>query len=107
MASEGYGAHLVLLFLFITLGFGAFVTFISSRFSIGIPYSVTIFISGILLSVWANQSEKNIEFWSSLDLWAKIEPHLLLYIFLPALLFGDSMEVSLNMKSLYVFIDLI
>ena len=94
MREGHYGNHIILLFLFITLGFGAFVTFISSRFSIGIPYSVTIFISGILLSVWANHNEYNDQFWGSLDLWAKIDPHLLLFIFLPALLFGDAMEVS-------------
>lgn len=85
----------VLLFLFVTLALGTAITWLLSRFPIGMPYTVIVFLCGILFSVWAIKSGLE-DFGKSLRQWAHISPKLLLFTFLPALLFGDAMELNVR-----------
>ena len=46
--------------------------------------------------MWATFTSYEEEFFTSLREWSNISPGLLLFLFLPALLFGDSMEMNIR-----------
>ena len=94
-ASENSHPEEVLLFLFTALALGSLVTWFLSRYPIGVPYTVIIFVCGILFSVWANASGLE-DFGDSERQCTVISPRLLLFVFLPSLLFGDSMELNIR-----------
>jgi sodium/hydrogen exchanger 10/11 len=77
-------------FIFFGIALGAVITFALSRYVPNLPYTVTVFLVGAALSIISSNfgTEHNI-FWASLDVWDNIEPKLIIYIFLPALLFGE------------------
>lgn len=89
--------HEVLLFLFISLTAGVLINCGLSRFqSVLLPYVVIVFIFGILLSVLACSTGSSAPFFDSLHQWANIDPDLLLFSFLPALLFGDAIDLNIR-----------
>lgn len=92
---EHHHAHYVLLFLFFSLFLGLTTMHFISRHFHGCPFTVAIFIEGVVLGVLHEVTDGALGQLSlSLDMWLEIDPHLLLYAFLPALLFGDSMGMS-------------
>lgn len=82
-----------LVFLFFSLFLGAAVTFLLSRFAPDIPYTVVLFAIGIGLGTGLVSSSHD-TLTESFRMWNDINPELLLFIFLPALLFGGA--ISLN-----------
>lgn len=85
----------LILFFFLGISWGAILTYYLSKYSI-LPYTVAVFFSGILISVVVAQLPENqIEnFGYSIRKWQEIDPHLMLYLFLPILIYGDA--ISLN-----------
>ena len=81
------------IFLFLSLSLGTIITFILSRCAPYLPYTVIMFAIGIIISLG---SVKNSDIGESDSLWNSIDPHLILYIFLPALLFGEAMTLNFH-----------
>jgi len=90
--------HDVLIFLVIALLIGTSITHLATLEAFrSLPYTVVLFVLGLLLSVIYYQC--NLEsslgaFGRSHDMWMKIDPHLLLFTMLPALLTGDAMVID-------------
>eukprot|EP01035_Chromulina_nebulosa_P032502 gene32502-43423_t len=84
----------VLCFLFLSLFIGIATTFLISRFFPTIPYTVVIFLIGTLFSLPSNGEDQTI--YDSLTMWYAIDPELILFVFLPALLFGESMSLKIH-----------
>lgn len=87
--------HVALLFPFLAILVGVVCVHFASRVKCAsvIPYTATLFLCGILVGIchvagWLGHYS------DSIGMWVKMDPHLLLYAFLPALLFGDSMSIN-------------
>lgn len=66
---------------------------ILSRYGEMIPYTVVIFGIGILFSVLSRTNQSN-QFSLSIDEWVKIDAELIVFIFLPPLIFGEAMSLN-------------
>lgn len=98
-----------LLFPFTALAMGTLTHHLLERFIPAMPYTVVILIEGLLLDLIADSDKKtsmaldNPEEFKlnsmeeSLDIWADIDGHLLLIVFLPGLLFGDSVALNVHL----------
>lgn len=62
-----------------------------------IPYTGLIFLFWTVVELFNNRVVKLKYLGDSIDMWCKIDPHLLLYVFLPALLFGDAKAVDTHL----------
>jgi NhaP-type Na+/H+ or K+/H+ antiporter len=66
-----------------------------SRFCPSVPYTVVLLIEGFTIGYIHELSEHGLGDLSvSLEMWSSIDPHLLLFAFLPPLLFSDSMGLN-------------
>eukprot|EP00928_Gymnodinium_smaydae_P038182 TRINITY_DN26384_c0_g6_i2.p1 TRINITY_DN26384_c0_g6~~TRINITY_DN26384_c0_g6_i2.p1 ORF type:complete len:1061 (+),score=171.71 TRINITY_DN26384_c0_g6_i2:98-3184(+) len=96
--SEHPHYHDALLFPFLAVVVGIFFTHLSSRVHAlqALPYTVYLFWLGVLVGFLNNMAGVSITgiFTDSIAMWVRIDPHLLLYTFLPVLLFGDSMGIN-------------
>jgi len=90
--------HDVLTFLIIALLVGTSLTHLATLDSFrSLPYTVVLFVLGLLYSVIYYQCDLEGSmgvFGRSHDMWMKIDPHLLLFTMLPALLTGDAMVID-------------
>jgi len=84
------------LFPFIALLAGTVTLHFTSRYAKSIPISVIILLEGFLFSYVLSQdnTDKFAVLKQSTDIWAQVNGELLLFIFLPALLFGDTMALD-------------
>ena len=63
--------------------------------AIPLPYTVTLLLCGIIIGLVHEATDKGLGTLSdSIDQWLLIDPHLLLFTFLPALLFGDAIGME-------------
>mmetsp|Transcript_21741 Transcript_21741/g.40384 ORF Transcript_21741/g.40384 Transcript_21741/m.40384 type:complete len:1398 (+) Transcript_21741:86-4279(+) len=91
--------HDALLFLIVGMIIGTAVTFLAS-FPLfhGIQQSVALFVIGGLLAIILEGSLSSKEqggvVGSSFNMWMEIDPHLILFTLLPALLTGDAMTLD-------------
>ena len=60
-----------------------------------IPYTAVLLVVGILLGIWQSQSDLR-ELGESLTLWININPEVLLYGFLPVLVFASGIEANVH-----------
>eukprot|EP00927_Polykrikos_kofoidii_P077505 TRINITY_DN74443_c0_g1_i1.p1 TRINITY_DN74443_c0_g1~~TRINITY_DN74443_c0_g1_i1.p1 ORF type:complete len:1155 (+),score=194.57 TRINITY_DN74443_c0_g1_i1:115-3579(+) len=87
--------HVALLFMFVGIFIGLLTAHVISRKCHFIPFTVALFFEGVLAGCIHRTTNGGMgTFSKSLDMWVQMDPHLLLYAFLPALLFGDSMSMS-------------
>ncbi len=92
----GYGpSEVIICFLFVATAIGAVVGYLLSRFAPALPFTLVMFIIGIFLALW-KQSYNFYVLGQSIDQWINISPNLILFIFLPALLFGEAMQLKLH-----------
>lgn len=83
-----------ILFLFVGIVIGGITMYVLSNFANNfLPYTVVIFMEGILIAE-INKHERMGIFSDSIDQWINIEADLILYVFLPALLFGEAMSLN-------------
>ena len=76
---------------------GALVAHISSRFVPSLPYTPTLALIGVIVAcVAANQGECA-HMRGSVQSWIWIDGHALLFLFLPPLLFSDTMHIDWNL----------
>ena len=90
----GNSSQDVICFLFASLLAGAIVTYILSRASTDVPFTVVVFGFGVLISTIKEFTQTSME--DSISMWDNINPHLIMYIFLPALLFGEAMSLNFH-----------
>ena len=97
-------SYKALMFPFVAIVLGTATEHLLNRRAPWVPYTVAVMVEGMLLD-WLASFGRVAEVWPkhdtsfqvSIDMWANIDGHLLLYAFLPALLFGDSMGLSAHM----------
>ena len=86
-------AHMPLLFMFVALLLGTITQYVISRYAQWLPYTCAVLVIGVTLG--ALHARMNLgELSGSIEMWEDIDAHLLLYAFLPALLFGDAMTLN-------------
>lgn len=91
-------AYHALLYPFVAIAMGTLTLHVLTRRCSRIPYTMVVMLEGFLLDWLAstnNEGRLN-SMQQSLRLWSKIDPHLLLYSFLPALLFGDVTTLNVH-----------
>ena len=86
----------MILFLFIAFFLGAIITYVLSRFAPDLPYTVVVFACGALITVAFDPISDDNLLKKSMLMWDKIEPELILFMFLPALLFGEAMMLNFH-----------
>jgi NhaP-type Na+/H+ or K+/H+ antiporter len=92
--------HEALCFLFVALVIGVATQHFISRKAEWLPYSCALLTEGLVLAwVHAGTSGGMGSLSRSIDTWQAIDAHLILYAFLPALLFGDSMTLNTHILS--------
>ena len=102
-----HGGFKAVLFPFVAIIIGTAMSWILSRYAPNVPYTVSVLAMGIIFSATLNHF--NPPCWTgppsncnmnslqrSTNMWAKIDGHVLLYTFLPSLLFGDSMALNFH-----------
>ncbi len=91
------GQVVVLLFLFVGLGLGVIVqqimTRTQSKLLAAIPYTVLLFLIGLAMAGYS-KSYATDEFNTSLQDWVRIDADLMLFVFLPPLVFGEAMSLN-------------
>lgn len=88
--------HVAILFPCLSMLIGLTITHITSRCQClaTIPYTVSLLIVGWGMGFLDAETAGSLGTLSeSISLWIAIDPHLLLYAFLPVLLFGDAMSI--------------
>jgi len=93
---HGPHQHDALLYLFNALMIGAVVMQISEKYPV-MQTTVVLFVIGFIVSLvfkGLNFKEKMGVWGDSYDMWMQIDPHLLLFTLLPALLAGDAMTID-------------
>lgn len=92
--AHDYESQDLILFLVFGIVIGAILTYFLSRYSI-LPYTVAMFFVGIAISVLVAHEDTGLgKFGYSARKWRDIEPHLMLYLFLPILIYGDAMSLN-------------
>lgn len=89
-------SYYTILFLMVTVGIGGLVHETLHYFHSSIPYTVCILVLGMLVGA-AKEAFDFGELGQSMERWGKIDPHMLLYSFLPALLFGDGCTINFHL----------
>ena len=72
------------------------VTYLISRFMKEVQYTVVLFFVGVAYAMCSRGEGLDNVFVNSIQIWSNINPHLILFIFLPALLFGDSLSMNFH-----------
>ena len=98
-SSDGPGGEVALVYLTLSIVIGAAVAHALSRYFPSVQYTPTLLIIGVLTSI-AGQLASGVEgnyithIHQSLRAWESMDGHLILYVFLPPLLFADSMNLQ-------------
>lgn len=87
--------EVALCFMFVGLSVGSLITYLISRYAHSIPYTVVLFLIGIILIQCVLFFDFRV-LGESVQQWSRIDPHLLLFSFLPALLFGEAMSLNIH-----------
>ena len=101
--NESDDAILALFFLFLALFLGVIVTYAqvwSWKYNIlhSIPYTVIVFVIGLIIGYSTDMSDQSNTFINSVKIYDNFDPELVLYLFIPALIFGE--VANLNMHHL-------
>jgi hypothetical protein len=86
-------APLLCVFLFCGILLGSITSYILSRLKSQVPYTVVLFVLGALLSLLASKlSLGDLE--ASIGFWQTLDPEIILFLFLPVLVFGEAMTLK-------------
>jgi NhaP-type Na+/H+ or K+/H+ antiporter len=98
-----HNTYKALLFPFFAIFFGTLTLHLLSRYAPFVPYTVMVMLLGMAFDalldlVYAGNLDPETygSLKTSTDMWANIDGHVLLYAFLPALLFGDAMTLNIH-----------
>jgi len=90
--------YAVILFACVMLILGTLTKQFLERYAPTVPYTMVVMLWGFVLNFLAsinNDGQLN-PMQQSLRMWSNIDGHLALYVFLPALIFGDVMKVNIH-----------
>jgi len=82
----------IILFMFFGLGIGIIIMQILSAIGDPLPYTVVVFMAGLLFSLMDKNNAGL--FGESVTEWVDIDADLLLFTFLPPLIFGEAMSLN-------------
>ena len=98
------GPEMAILFLLVTLVIGCFVRLslekVNARWGVGIPSTVMLLVVGVVIGLitWdiiiTDDGEPNEPFTVSIMMWTWMDPRLILFMFLPALIFEGAMNTD-------------
>ena len=91
--------HVAVLFPFAVMGMGVVTSFALARWAPWLPYTVMLMVEGMIMGAVDHYGHSSASLADSLHIWQAIDPHLLLFAFLPALLFGDAMCMDTHLES--------
>jgi NhaP-type Na+/H+ or K+/H+ antiporter len=96
MAQEHYFAQDedALIFMFLSLFLGAVVTYLITRYLKELHYTVILFFLGVVIAVGFSYVDNEDLLKISVLQWEAFSGELIIYIFLPALLFSDAMTLN-------------
>lgn len=83
--------YIVFYFMFTSLLLGTLTYALQHRYHLAIPYTVLLFLEGVIIGGLRHQNYFPTLYAASVDMWVNIDPELILFAFLPALLFGEAM----------------
>ena len=86
-----------LYFPFVGLLCGAMVLYLQKRFLFFVPYTCLMFLLGVVFGLIHGAGADMGDFSGSIEQWINIDPHLLLTVFLPALIFSDAMKMNIHL----------
>lgn len=100
-AGHAHG-YLALCFLFGGLSIGCVLQVIQERLLPMVPYTCMLFVCGLLMSgIHELRPESHWSSWPtwyiSVSMWQAVDPHLIFYIFLPALIFAEAMRLNIKL----------
>jgi len=91
-AHEHEHTYFVVVFLFGTLFLGVLSRNLLQR--VPVPYTGLLLIWGLLIGTLHHHDMLHKDLSKSIDMWHRMDPHLFLHIFLPALLFGSAFSMD-------------
>ena len=91
--------HVAVLFPSGVMGMGVLTSFALTRWMPWMPYTVMLMAEGLAIGAMDHYGGSHSSLAHSLHMWQGIDPHLLLFAFLPALLFGDAMTMDTHVES--------
>jgi hypothetical protein len=100
LSAAGPGGEVALVYMTIALTIGALVSHGLSRLCPTIQYTPTLLIIGVLTSVVGQYTKDQytntfaLHLQRSLEEWEAMDGHMILFVFLPPLLFADSMHLQ-------------
>jgi NhaP-type Na+/H+ or K+/H+ antiporter len=95
---DGVAPYEAMIFLFVATFLGAVTQYYLKRYAPSLPYTAIMLVEGILLSIVHDATKHGLGTLSvSIEMWVQIPPRLLLYVFLPALVFPDAMKLNFFM----------
>lgn len=86
-------APLLCVFLFCGILLGSITSYIISRLKSNVPYTVGLFILGALLSALSSKVSLG-DLGVSIGFWQTLDPEIILFLFLPVLVFGEAMTLK-------------
>jgi len=92
---EMHEAQVCVFFLFTALMMGTLTKTFLEKYLPSVPYTCVLLFEGAVLGYIHHATNHGLSTLSeSIDWWVEINPHVLLFTFLPPLLFGDSMGMN-------------
>lgn len=83
----------LILFFCFGLILGGLTTYLITRFAHNLPYTVLMFLLGAVLAALVDNFDLG-HLGSSINRWKKLDPEMLLFLFLPILIFGEAMTLK-------------
>ncbi|KAF4698502.1 Son of sevenless 1, partial [Perkinsus olseni] len=94
LVGESSGSPLGIFYFLLAFTLGCLTLKILSRYAPDLPYTVMVFLEGLLFAVLAEKNWLPGEIREAIEMWLGIDPHLFLILFLPVLLFNECMELD-------------
>mmetsp|Transcript_133139 Transcript_133139/g.265631 ORF Transcript_133139/g.265631 Transcript_133139/m.265631 type:complete len:932 (-) Transcript_133139:188-2983(-) len=97
--------YIALLFLLGGLCIGCVLQVWQERCLPQVPYTCLLFLAGLGLAGFHKLRQEYTEpnhrgnWYDSVEMWEKVNPHLVFYIFLPLLIFAEAMKLNISMAS--------
>lgn len=97
--------YMALYFMFFALSMGALSQWVITRYMRWAPYTCLILVEGIIVGFFhelggaVGDNTRLGSLSESIEMWMHIDPHLLLFTFLPALLYSDAMSLDVHLVS--------
>lgn len=86
-------APLLCVFLFCGILLGTITSYILTRLKSQLPYTVILFVLGSIISIITTKLSLG-DLGISIIFWQNLNPEIILFLFLPVLVFGEAMTLK-------------